>query len=294
MLGKHTTYFCLSLSCLIIALMICDYLFRRCRRGKFTCLQTCPPWQTLSVKCSFSISDCRSTSRATRCRVPTWRRPHPGLPGRPSTSPTTAGTTSSASATLAKPASRTPACWKSAGRGSRCATAPATDPPAAPLTVSARDRWSLSSYLSLWMFLLSRSNWLSASLQASYWPPGLEPFLLSVCCSLDPSFCKLFPLSLSCKSWRSAILISCLRSLTLSELYQSIRHVNELPIHKADQQFTTNFSSVSHSYTNRCMHKVQLQPWKETQTHSLSIIPVIPSCPSQCTTQSQSATPLVN
>lgn len=49
---------------------------------------------------------------------------------------------------------------------------------------SGGDRWSLSSYLSLWMFLLSHSNWLSASLQASYWPPRLEPFLLSLCVSV--------------------------------------------------------------------------------------------------------------
>ena len=100
--------------------------------------------KTLKCVCLFG---CRSTSRATPYRVPTWRRPRRGLPGRPSTSRTTAGTTSSASATPAKLASRTPASWRWGGRGSRCATAPATDPRAAPPTVSAE--WKRQMVLTL-------------------------------------------------------------------------------------------------------------------------------------------------
>lgn len=64
-------------------------------------------------------------------------------------------------------------------------------------------------------------------------------------------------------------------SLTLS-VDQSIRHVNELPIHKADQQFTAIFSfsmlsTVIHAntQTHRWMHKVQLEFCKEAQAHTL-------------------------
>ncbi len=155
---------------------------------------------THNVKCSemfFRLCDCRSTSRATPCHVLTWRRPHPGLPGRPSTSPTTAATTSSVSATRAKLASRIPACSRWAGRGSRCATAPATGPPAAPLTVSAEwKRQMVSFQLSqpLDVSVLSHSNVLSASLQASYWPPRLKPFPLSVCLLFIRSFLSFLPL----------------------------------------------------------------------------------------------------
>lgn len=51
-------------------------------------------------------------------------------------------------------------------------------------------------------------------------------------------------------------------SSTLS-VDQSITHVNELPSHKSDQQFTTNFSfstlSFTQTHTHRCMQEVQLQ-----------------------------------
>lgn len=193
------------------------------------------------------LCHCRSTSRATPCHVPTWRRPRPGLPGRPSTSPTTAATTNNASDTLAKRASRTPACWRWAGRGSRCATAPAMAPRAAPPTVSAEWRRQM---VSLWLSqpldvsLLSPSNWLSVSLQASYWPPRLEPFLLSVCCPLDPSRSKFSPSPVFCPAkvaeGRRLNQLLCLRS-RLPLLYQQIKAPSALmnsQIHKADYKDT--------------------------------------------------------
>lgn len=83
------------------------------------------------------MSSCRSISLATPCHAPMSKRPRHGHPGHPSISLTMAATTSNASATRAKPASRTRACWKWVDRGSRCVTAPVMDPLAAPLMVSA-------------------------------------------------------------------------------------------------------------------------------------------------------------
>lgn len=168
---------------------------------------------TVKVKCFFHLCDCRSTSHATPCRVLTWRRPHPGLRGRLSTSQTTAGTTNSASATLARLASQTPACWKWEGRGSRCATAPVTALPAAPLMVSGECRKQMVSiqlFQLLGVLLLSLSNWLAASLQAGYWPPHSKPSFLSV----RLLFIRSFPAFFLALSHFQTLPLSVLQKLT--------------------------------------------------------------------------------
>lgn len=224
----------------------------------------------------------RSTSRATPCLAPTWRRPPRGLPGRPSTSLTTAATMSNAFATLAKPASQIPACWKWAGRGSRCATAPATDPPAAPLTVSAEwKRQMVSFQLSqpLDVSLLSHSNWLSAYLRASYWPPRLKPFLLSVCLlfirSLFLASSNFSPLCVL-QNLNVAILISspCLRPPP--RLYQRIKASGALMNFQSTKpisslQLILAFPALSfiHKHTQMQMLKLKLESCKEAQTRSL-------------------------
>lgn len=102
--------------------------------------------------------------------------------------------------------------------------------------------------VSLWLSqpldvsLLSPSNLLSVSLQASYWPPRLEPFLLSVCCPLDPSRSKFSPSPVFCPAkvaeGRRLNQLLCLRS-RLPLLYQQIKALSALmnsQIHKADLQ----------------------------------------------------------
>lgn len=90
----------------------------------------------LSAERTPRLFSLRSTSPVIPTPAPSWRRPRPGHPGRLSTSLTTVATTSSDSATHAKPACPTQTCWRWAGRESKCGTAPATAPAAAPPTVS--------------------------------------------------------------------------------------------------------------------------------------------------------------
>lgn len=209
----------------------------------------CEP--ALQVKSSQTHSPfrvCRSISRATPCRALTLRRPHRGLPGRPSTSLTTVATTSSASATPAKLESPTPACWKWGGRGSRCATAPATAPRAAPPMVSANgDRWASSAFRCV--------CYLTGSLQLH----SLLVVFLTLNNPLFSCYLKLFlsphVLEKLNESWIISLVFVIPSSQTLS-VDQSLRHGNELLMHKADQQLTTNCSSPLHKCV--CVCKVWL------------------------------------
>lgn len=203
MLWKCTINFCLSLSYLIITFSDFWLFPPELGRGEFTYLPiylqryNAVQWNALCA------CHCRSTSHATPCPVLTWKRPRPGPPGPPSTSLTTVATMSSASATLVKLASQTPAWWKWAGSGSRCATAPATDPLAAPLMVSGE--WKRQMVY----------NQLS---QALYLTPTGFLYLCRLVIGLLASshcFCLLFntvnpsflPLQTSCKSLKSPMLI---------------------------------------------------------------------------------------
>lgn len=273
MLGKYTTYICLSLSCLTIALMI--WIISYARRGKYTCLQTCLPCNNslcevqLNVFCSLIAGvpvmqhpamswlkedhtlDSLDARQHLRQRRALWAAfPLHLQSSHPRSQPARSRQAEDRDALLLQRRIHRLLHWR--------------------WVQSGRDRWSFSSYLSLWMFPLSRSNWLSASLQVSYWPPRLKPFLLSVCvcCSLDLSFCAVqsFPLSVLQKLKRRYLnQLSCLWSRP-PRLYQMIKASDML----MNFQSTKPISSLqlilalpcylSHSYTNTHgrMHKVQL------------------------------------
>lgn len=151
---------------------------------------------------------------------------------------------SNASATPARPASLTPACWRWAGSGSRCATAPATDPPAAPPTVSvARKRRmvcapAISAYgCSCVIAPRARPCTLLMGLLAS----AHRSCLLFVQSFFLSNF-SLFVVQQEFQGINQPLVLAVPRSPALSADQRAGR-VNVLPIHKADQRLTAYFSA---------------------------------------------------